>query len=72
MVTHTDPEMDLFYTESNSSSGRIKTKDKIKERGQWSCKVEFLLAVAGQLIGLGNMWRFPYLCYRNGGGRFTE
>uniref|UniRef100_A0A8P4GDF2 Transporter n=1 Tax=Dicentrarchus labrax TaxID=13489 RepID=A0A8P4GDF2_DICLA len=42
----------------------------IPARGQWSSKVEFLLAVAGQIIGLGNVWRFPYLCYKNGGGVF--
>lgn len=37
-------------------------------RGQWANKVEFFLVVAGQIIGLGNVWRFPYLCYKNGGG----
>ncbi|XP_051911293.1 sodium- and chloride-dependent GABA transporter 2-like [Hippocampus zosterae] len=43
---------------------------KMEERGQWSNKVEFILSVAGSIIGLGNMWRFPYLCYKNGGGAF--
>ncbi|XP_041083114.1 sodium- and chloride-dependent GABA transporter 2-like isoform X1 [Polyodon spathula] len=42
----------------------------IQARGQWANKTEFILAVAGQIVGLGNMWRFPYLCYKNGGGVF--
>ncbi|CAL8288979.1 unnamed protein product [Lota lota] len=45
-------------------------EDGLVERGQWANKMEFLLAVAGQIIGLGNVWRFPYLCYKNGGGVF--
>lgn len=38
------------------------------QREEWASKIEFILAVAGHIIGLGNFWRFPYLCYKNGGG----
>ncbi|XP_074502249.1 sodium- and chloride-dependent GABA transporter 2-like isoform X1 [Sebastes fasciatus] len=50
--------------------GTAHPAPSIPSRGQWSSKVEFLLAVAGQIVGLGNVWRFPYLCYKNGGGVF--
>lgn len=48
------------------------SEEKMEERGQWGNKIEFILSVAGSIIGLGNMWRFPYLCYKNGGGEWRK
>lgn len=56
------------------SGNSIENKDEgqtVGERGIWSSKRHFLLAGVGLSVGLGNLWRFPYLCHKNGGGNLT-
>uniref|UniRef100_A0ABI7X6M1 Transporter n=1 Tax=Felis catus TaxID=9685 RepID=A0ABI7X6M1_FELCA len=38
------------------------------ERPAWNSKLQYILAQVGFSVGLGNVWRFPYLCQKNGGG----
>lgn len=40
-------------------------------RGQWASNIGFILAAAGSAVGLGNIWKFPYLAGANGGGAFV-
>lgn len=42
-----------------------------KKRLQWSSRMAFILAAAGSAVGLGNIWKFPYITGENGGGAFV-
>lgn len=56
---------------ASEPSGRKRTDVEATEaRGNWQNPLEFTLACIGYAVGLGNVWRFPQLVYRNGGGEF--
>ncbi len=45
--------------------------EKTPLHGMWSSRLAFILAATGSAVGLGNIWRFPYLASDNGGGAFV-
>ncbi|XP_018398127.1 PREDICTED: sodium-dependent nutrient amino acid transporter 1-like [Cyphomyrmex costatus] len=59
-----------YYPENTTTVLDEQVIDSGKERATWNNSVEFLMSCIAVSVGFGNIWRFPFTAYENGGGAF--
>jgi len=68
-VTFSVVTEDVMTDDPDADIEKVLEETDGKPRAAWGRKIEFLLTIIGYAVGLGNVWRFPYLCQQNGGGK---
>lgn len=65
-----DDKILVFYVVLYKCLLTQSTVENGKERATWGNDMEFLMSCIAMSVGLGNVWRFPFTAYENGGGAF--